>query len=169
MMDIFNWLKTSILYKQEEWMSLFQTYLHNYTHFIQLHTHNEFRKYFYYIEIPWLTTNQVNLLMCFYLIYFMRINLDRNTRRSSRSRSRDRKSRRHRDRSRSRDRDTKRRRSPHESSRSKRSRSRSPKDRPKKENKAEKKPEKKYKYWDVPPVGFEHITPVQYKAMQGRL
>jgi len=27
---------------------------------------------------------------------------------------------------------------------------------------------KKYKYWDVPPVGFEHITPAQYKAMQGK-
>ncbi|KAI4900539.1 hypothetical protein NFI96_026725, partial [Prochilodus magdalenae] len=23
-----------------------------------------------------------------------------------------------------------------------------------------------YRYWDVPPPGFEHITPVQYKAMQ---
>lgn len=26
---------------------------------------------------------------------------------------------------------------------------------------------KAYKYWDVPPPGFEHITPMQYKAMQG--
>lgn len=24
------------------------------------------------------------------------------------------------------------------------------------------------KYWDVPPPGFEHITPMQYKAMQGK-
>lgn len=24
------------------------------------------------------------------------------------------------------------------------------------------------RYWDVPPLGFEHITPMQYKAMQGR-
>lgn len=24
-------------------------------------------------------------------------------------------------------------------------------------------------YWDVPPPGFEHITPMQYKAMQGNL
>lgn len=23
------------------------------------------------------------------------------------------------------------------------------------------------RYWDVPPPGFEHITPMQYKAMQG--
>ncbi|CAF1486188.1 unnamed protein product [Adineta steineri] len=89
---------------------------------------------------------------------------DRKDRRSSRSRSRDRKSRRHRDRSR--ERDHKRRRSPHESSRPKHSRSQSPKDRSKKENKTEKKVLKKYKYWDVPPAGFEHITPVQYKAMQ---
>jgi len=94
---------------------------------------------------------------------------ERNNRRSSRSRSRDRKSRRHRDRSRDRgDRESKRRRSrsPHENSRNKQSRSRSPRDRSKKENKSEKKPLKKYKYWDVPPVGFEHITPIQYKAMQ---
>jgi splicing factor U2AF subunit len=91
---------------------------------------------------------------------------ERNNRRSSRSRSRDRKSRRHRDRSRSHERDTKRRRSPQDTNRNKPSRSGSPKDRPKKENKTEKKVIKKYKYWDVPPVGFEHITPIQYKAMQ---
>lgn len=80
--------------------------------------------------------------------------LDRSHRRSSRSRSRDRKSRRHR--SRSREKESKRR----------RSRSRSPRDRSKKENRSEKKVERKYKYWDVPPAGFEHITPLQYKAMQ---
>ena len=36
---------------------------------------------------------------------------------------------------------------------------------------APKKPRKKkpYKYWDVPPPGFEHITPMQYKAMQGKI
>jgi splicing factor U2AF subunit len=103
------------------------------------------------------------------LIYSIRINLDRNNRRSSRSRSRDRKSRRHRDRSRSRERDSKRRRSPHENNRTKPSRSHSPKDRSKKDTKIEKKTIKKYKYWDVPPAGFEHITPIQYKAMQGKL
>jgi len=91
---------------------------------------------------------------------------ERNNRRSSRSRSRDRKSRRHRDRSREKESKRRRSRSPHDNNRSKHSRSRSPKDRSKKENKTEKKPVKKYKYWDVPPVGFEHITPVQYKAMQ---
>ncbi|XP_060777644.1 U2 small nuclear RNA auxiliary factor 2a isoform X2 [Neoarius graeffei] len=30
----------------------------------------------------------------------------------------------------------------------------------------EKKKTKLKKYWDVPPIGFEHITPMQYKAMQ---
>ena len=32
----------------------------------------------------------------------------------------------------------------------------------------EKKKNKVKKYWDVPPPGFEHITPMQYKAMQGK-
>ncbi|CAF2972946.1 unnamed protein product [Rotaria sp. Silwood2] len=91
---------------------------------------------------------------------------EKTNRRSSRSRSRDRKSRRHRDRSREKESKRRRSRSPHDNYRNKHSRSRSPKDRSKKENKTEKKPVKKYKYWDVPPVGFEHITPVQYKAMQ---
>ena len=27
----------------------------------------------------------------------------------------------------------------------------------------------KYKFWDVPPVGYEHITPAQFKAMQGKI
>ena len=31
------------------------------------------------------------------------------------------------------------------------------------------KKKKVRKYWDVPPPGFEHITPMQYKAMQGGL
>ncbi|XP_071947763.1 splicing factor U2AF 50 kDa subunit-like [Antedon mediterranea] len=42
-----------------------------------------------------------------------------------------------------------------------RSRSRSPRDRGTK-----RKPKKVHKYWDVAPPGFEHITPLQYKAMQ---
>ncbi|CAF3731926.1 unnamed protein product [Rotaria sp. Silwood1] len=92
--------------------------------------------------------------------------LKKTNRRSSRSRSRDRKSRRHRDRSREKERKRRRSRSPHDNHRTKHSRSRSPKDSSKKEHKNDKKPVKKYKYWDVPPVGFEHITPVQYKAMQ---
>ena len=89
---------------------------------------------------------------------------DRNHRRSTRSRSHDRKSRRHRSRSRDKDNKRRRSRSPRDANRGKHERS--PKDRSKKENKADKKPERKYKYWDVPPVGFEHITPAQYKAMQ---
>lgn len=31
------------------------------------------------------------------------------------------------------------------------------------------KKKKVKKYWDVPPPGFEHITPMQYKAMQGNV
>ena len=27
---------------------------------------------------------------------------------------------------------------------------------------------KPYKYWDIPAPGFEHVTPMQYKAMQGK-
>jgi splicing factor U2AF 65 kDa subunit len=41
------------------------------------------------------------------------------------------------------------------------SRSRSPKD------KRAIRRRKPSLYWDVPPPGFEHITPLQYKAMQG--
>lgn len=70
----------------------------------------------------------------------------RSPRRRSRSRDRDRSRR-----SRDRDRD----------SRKKKSRSRSKERQVKKQRK--KKP---YKYWDVPAPGFEHITPMQYKAMQ---
>ncbi|CAI9581726.1 unnamed protein product [Staurois parvus] len=67
----------------------------------------------------------------------------------SRSRSRDRKRQ-----SRSRDRRGREQRS---GSSDRRRRSRSPRHEKKK---------KIRKYWDVPPPGFEHITPIQYKAMQ---
>ncbi|KAL8580405.1 U2 small nuclear RNA auxiliary factor 2 [Nucella lapillus] len=77
------------------------------------------------------------------------------SRRDDRDRKRSRSPRR---RSRSRDRDRKR--SRDKESRKKKSRSRS-RERPKKPRK--KKP---YKYWDMPPPGFEHVTPMQYKAMQ---
>jgi len=68
-----------------------------------------------------------------------------------------------------RSRDHKRSRSRHDRSRSRdrkhHSRSRSPKrDRDHKKSSVPRKP---YKYWDVPPTGFEHLTPAQYKAMQG--
>ena len=121
-------------------------------------------------KLSWLTTNRVSEghMRCLRSLTAILPLEDRTQRRSSRSRSRDRKSRRHRSRSRDRDGKRRRSRSPRESNRGKSERSRSPKDRSKKENKSEKKSEKKYKYWDVPPVGFEHITPTQYKAMQGR-
>jgi len=66
----------------------------------------------------------------------------------SRSRSRDKKRR---DRSRSRER--------------RRSRDKEEKDK-KPEKKAGSKRRKPSLYWDVPPPGFEHITPMQYKSMQ---
>ena len=70
---------------------------------------------------------------------------DRKRRRSSRSRSRDRGDRERRKRSRSRDR----------------------KDRGVKEESGRRTRRRKPSlYWDVPPPGFEHITPMQYKAMQ---
>lgn len=68
-------------------------------------------------------------------------------RRRSRSRSRERRRR-----SRSRDRGSGRDR--------RRSRSRS------RENRSKSRRRKPSLYWDVPPPGFEHITPMQYKAMQ---
>ena len=74
---------------------------------------------------------------------------DRSSRRDrSRSRDRDRR-RRSRSRDRRRDRDDRGDRDGGSSSGSKKSRRRKPS-----------------LYWDVPPPGFEHITPIQYKAMQ---
>ncbi|XP_078081468.1 splicing factor U2AF 65 kDa subunit-like isoform X1 [Mustelus asterias] len=66
-----------------------------------------------------------------------------------RSRSRDKRSRSRGGRSRSRDKRS--------TSRERKRHSRSPR------RSRRKKP---YRYWDVPPPGFEHITPMQYKAMQ---
>merc|ERR1712004_111875 len=68
-----------------------------------------------------------------------------------------------RDRRRSRSRDRKRSRSRDRSDRRRRSRDRKAKTSSASSGSARKKP---YKYWDVPPPGFEHITPMQYKAMQ---
>ena len=68
---------------------------------------------------------------------------DRNDRNDHRDRDRDRRRR-----SRSRDRDRR------------RSRSRS------RDRKGRTRRRKPSLYWDVPPPGFEHITPMQYKAMQ---
>merc|ERR1719510_449813 len=71
----------------------------------------------------------------------------------SRERDRDKDRKRRKSRSRSRDRDRERRR---------RSRSRDRKS----ESSRRTRRRKPSLYWDVPPPGFEHITPMQYKAMQ---
>lgn len=82
---------------------------------------------------------------------------DKDRRRRSRSRE-------HRKRSRSRSRDKRNRsHSKDRRERAKRSRSGS---RGKERRSRRRKPSL---YWDVPPPGFEHITPLQYKAMQGSL
>uniref|UniRef100_V9L1M2 Splicing factor U2AF 65 kDa subunit-like protein n=1 Tax=Callorhinchus milii TaxID=7868 RepID=V9L1M2_CALMI len=83
----------------------------------------------------------------------------KRSRSGSRSRSRDKKRR-----SRSRD---KRSRSRGARSRSREKRS-SSRDRKQRHSRSPRRSRRKkpYKYWDVPPPGFEHITPMQYKAMQ---
>uniref|UniRef100_A0A9R1SP64 Splicing factor U2AF subunit n=2 Tax=Cyprinus carpio TaxID=7962 RepID=A0A9R1SP64_CYPCA len=87
---------------------------------------------------------------------------NRHRRRSpSRSRSRERKRRSRERRSRERRSDSKdhrHRRSDHTQNHPQENVSRSPQ--------REKKKIKIKKYWDVPPPGFEHVTPMQYKAMQ---
>jgi splicing factor U2AF subunit len=75
-----------------------------------------------------------------------------------RDRDRDDKDRKRRKRSRSRSRDRKRSRSRERGDRRDRDRGDRKKD--------EEKPRKKYKFWDIPPVGFEHLTPKEYKAQQ---
>jgi len=69
--------------------------------------------------------------------------------------------------------DRKRSRSPRKRSRSrererKRSNSKEKKSSKKERSRSPRKPRKKktHKYWDVPPTGYEHVTPAQYKAMQ---
>lgn len=37
------------------------------------------------------------------------------------------------------------------------------------ENGSAKKPKLKYKFWDVAPLGYEHLTPAQFKQMQGKI
>jgi len=85
---------------------------------------------------------------------------DRKKKRS-RSRSRDKKRRsrsKDRKRSRTRSKDRERRREKKEKHGSK-----------EKEKEIKVEPKKKYKFWDIPPIGYEHITPMQFKAMQGKL
>jgi len=86
------------------------------------------------------------------------INSDSWPRERSRERSRDRSRDRSKDRSPDRTPDRSRRRS---RDRSKNRSSR--KDAPKVREKRRRKPSQ---YWDIPPPGFEHISPYQYKAMQ---
>ncbi|XP_059476744.1 splicing factor U2AF 50 kDa subunit isoform X2 [Neocloeon triangulifer] len=91
---------------------------------------------------------------------------DRERDRERPDRRRRSRSREHRKRSRSRSREARERNRSRSRSRerrertAKRSRSRSPKD------KRAVRRRKPSLYWDVPPPGFEHITPLQYKAMQ---
>lgn len=75
-----------------------------------------------------------------------------------RSRHRDR------DRKRSRDRGDRKRRSRSRSKKRHRSRSRERKHRSR--SRGRERVKKKYRYWDVAPIGYEHVTPLQYKAMQ---
>ncbi|XP_034088711.1 splicing factor U2AF 65 kDa subunit-like, partial [Gymnodraco acuticeps] len=90
---------------------------------------------------------------------------DRGSRsREKRSRSREKRSRSREKRSRSRE---KRSRSRERKSRDRRSSSRDHKKHSHSPRRTRKK--RTCKYWDVPPPGFEHITPMQYKAMQGRI
>ena len=49
------------------------------------------------------------------------------------------------------------------------SRDRSPRERKRSRSRDRKRTNRRRKpslYWDVPPPGFEHITPMQYKSMQ---
>ncbi|VIO90668.1 U2 auxiliary factor 65 kDa subunit, putative [Brugia malayi] len=91
--------------------------------------------------------------------------VEKKDRRSSdrsrdKSKSRDRE-RRRRTKSRSKDRDRRKSRSRERRHHHRdRSRSRSRKER------TPEKPKKKYKFWDVPPVGYEHLTPKEYKELQ---
>ncbi|KAK4022388.1 hypothetical protein OUZ56_007857 [Daphnia magna] len=84
-------------------------------------------------------------------------------------RDKDREKDRDKDRRRSRSRDRKRRSKSREKEKEKkRSKSRE-RDRDRKRSRSPVKKQRRRKpsiYWDIPPIGFEHITPMQYKAMQ---
>lgn len=79
--------------------------------------------------------------------------------RKKRSRSRDRKKR-------SRSRDRKRRSRSRDRRRRSRSRDRKRRSRSKDRGGGKLTFDRQYQYWDIPPQGFEHLTPGQYKAMQ---
>ncbi|XP_077979402.1 splicing factor U2AF 50 kDa subunit-like isoform X2 [Glandiceps talaboti] len=89
---------------------------------------------------------------------------------SRRRRSRSRERHRSRSRSRSRERNARRSRSrSRERERRRRSRSRSrDKDRRRRSRSPRRKRKKPFLYWDVAPPGFEHVLPINYKAMQNQ-
>uniref|UniRef100_A0A0N4WTZ0 Splicing factor U2AF subunit n=2 Tax=Trichostrongylidae TaxID=6315 RepID=A0A0N4WTZ0_HAEPC len=90
---------------------------------------------------------------------------DRGDREKDRDRDREDRDR-HRDRdSRDRDRDRDRKKHKRSRSRSQRERDRG-RDRERERESARVEPKKKYRFWDIPPVGFEHLTPKEYKAQQ---
>lgn len=92
---------------------------------------------------------------------------DRDRRDRDRDRDRERKRSRSRDRKRSRSRSRDKKRRSRSRSRERRRSSSRDKKRDSRERDNKKKPKRKpYKYWDIAPPGFEHITPLQYKAMQ---
>jgi len=101
----------------------------------------------------------IYIIYCFLLIKSYLCNIERERDRDRGERDKERGERRRR--SRSRDRERHRRHRSRSREGRKRSRSKSPK------NKSRRR--KPSLYWDVPPPGFEHIAPLQYKAMQGKI
>lgn len=102
----------------------------------------------------------LNVLYCRYtncIMFFYYSERERDKDRGERDKERGERRRR----SRSRDRERHRRHRSRSREGRKRSRSKSPK------NKSRRR--KPSLYWDVPPPGFEHIAPLQYKAMQGKI
>lgn len=99
-------------------------------------------------------------------------NADRHTERHT-DRDRDRDRKKDRERRKSRERERKRSRSrDREQRETRRRKSRSPRDRDTRnrrspERRTTRRRKKPYKYWDIPPSGFEHMTPMQYKALHG--
>ena len=97
------------------------------------------------------------------------------SREGSRDRSRDKSRGKSRDRDRDRDRDRERKRRTRSRSRDRdrdrdrrrsRSHERRHRDRDRSRSRDREKPKKKYKFWDIPPAGYEHLTPKEYKELQ---
>lgn len=101
---------------------------------------------------------------------------EKKRRSRSREKSRERRERRDRDRDRDRDRRDRDRRDRDDDRVKRNDRDRNKEERRKKSSvendentEPEKRPKMTYKFWDVPPVGYEHITPMQFKSMQGKI